>query len=338
MIDHKTAKISIIIPTIGDRQKLLQRAIISAFIEDGSFFSEIIVVINGSKANYFSLPCNTEPPPNAMIRVVRTEKADANHARNLGIKHATGELVRFLDDDDYLIQDASRDQYHLMLRTDLDFCSGNAEVRDSDNSLISSFSQPDEATACATVLSRKRLQLTFTHVYRRSSLKEMEWPVGLRQSEDIVWLIRYVTAAPRRWQRFDQAVGVWYQHAAVRQSLDRPSGFVHEATAQALLEARATLAQQGRWNDHLAHITAEALWDLVHKAFPFRPRYWSSIGAQARLMDHTARPAQPVYGYPGLRHIDPRLMLWLLLPKRWATLGWTSAKGLLKGHDYRRTL
>lgn len=330
-------KISVVIPTAGTRQELLFRAINSAFVHD-PLYSEILVVVNGTRSRSYSLPAGLHPPKNATINVLRTHQADASHARNLGMQHATGDLIRFLDDDDYLLQEASEDQYRLMLNTNLDFCSGHGEIRDSKNSLISIVFQPDEESADAAVLSRKRLQLTFTPVYRRSSLEGLEWPVGLRQSEDIVWLIRYVTAAPRRWQRFDQAVGVWYQHAAARQSLNRPSGIVHEATARALLDAKTILTQQERWNDSLAHITAEALWDLVHRAFPFRPVYWSGIASQALKMEHTARPVQPVYGYPGLRHLDPRVLLWLLLPKRWATLSWIHAKSLFKGHDYRRTL
>jgi len=327
--------VSVIIPTYK-RPDYLPRAVQSALsgMEHGEV--EVLVIPNGGDASWkYSLRNFAD---NSFVKVYESVSPNQNIARNIGLKMAEGQLIRFLDDDDYLLPQASQNQYRFMQQADLDFCSGHAEIRDRDNSLIAQLSQPDERTPCAASISRKRLQLPFTHVYRRSSLKDIQWPVDLLQSEDIVWLIRYATKAPRRWRRFDQVVGVWYQHAAARQSLDRPSGFVHEATARALLEARTTLAQQGRWNENLAHLTAEALWDLVHRAFPFRPLYWSGIASQALQMEHTARPVQPVYSYPGLRHLDPRILLWLLLPKRWATLSWINGRSLFKGHDYRRTL
>ncbi|WP_084216995.1 glycosyltransferase family 2 protein [Xenophilus azovorans] len=331
-------KISIIIPATGKRQELLRRAIVSTFVDDESLFTEIIVVVNGSEAGSFVLPNSIPLPSNAAIHVLQTEQADANHARNLGIEHATGQLLRFLDDDDYLIPEAAKAQYQFVLHENLDFCSGNAEIRDQNNELLDILSQPDEQTACEATLTRKRVQLTFAPVYRTATLHGLQWPVGLRQSEDIVWLIRYVTAAHRHWKRFNHVVGVWYQHAGERQSLNRPSGFIHEATAQALLEAKNTLQQQGRWDEHLADLTAEALMDLVHRAFPFRPLRWTGIANRALQINRRVRPPQPVYTYPGFHHIDPRLLLWLLLPKRWLSLGWGGAKSLIAGYDYRRAL
>lgn len=330
--------VSIVIPTTGKRQELLQRAIASAFVEDESLFTEIIVVANGPKAEAFCLPSDLVRPSNAVIRVFRSEQADANHARNIGMEHATGEMLRFLDDDDYLIPEAARDQYNFMLQENLDFCSGNAEIRDRDNSLIETVTQPAQSTACAATLSRKRVQLTFSPVYRTATLNGLKWPVGLRQSEDIVWLVRYVTAAHRRWKRFNRTVGVWYQHAGERQSLNRPSGFIHEAPARSLLEAKTVLLRQGRWDENLAHLTAEALMELVHRGFPFRPLYWTDVANQAFQMDPHTRPPQPVYAYAGFRQLDPRLLLWLLLPKRWLSLAWIGFKQLIAGRDYRRTL
>lgn len=330
--------ISIIVPTTGRRQELLRRAIVSAFLDDIEFFTEIIIVANGSTALEFCLPSGIDLPLNATLRVMRTEKADANHARNIGIELATGKFLRFLDDDDYLIPEAAKAQCHFMLQEDLDFCSGNAEIRDVDDTFIATLVQPDEPSACAATLTCRRVQLTFAPLYKTTTLRGLKWPVGLRQSEDIVWLINYVTFKSRRWKHFDRTVGIWYQHAGERQSLGRPSGFIHESTAQALLQAEKTLRQQGRWDERLAQLTSEALMDLVHRAFPFRPLYWTKISSRALRMDRHARPPQKVYSYAGFRHVDARLLLALLLPKRWVSIGWAGAKNLVFGQNYRRTL
>lgn len=327
--------ISVVIPTVG-RPRLLARAIRSCLVGKFSFRTEVIIVPNGPDASWMELA--VQYAGDSRVRFFPIEQCDQNVARNTGLDMACGELVRFLDDDDYLIPEAACAQYELMQDEGLDLTGGGAEIRDKDGVLIDVLSQPDEVFSVAAVLSRNRLQLPFTWVYRRTALINARWPIGLRQSEDIVWLIRFVSSAPRRWRRVLQSVGVWYQHDGLRQSLSRPSGVVHEATACALLEARDTLIRENRWNEYLAHVTAEALWDLVHRAFPFRPRYWSGIGAQALWIDQTSRPSQPVYRYFGLNRLDPRVLLWLLLPKRLALLAWDSMKSAIHGRDYRRTL
>lgn len=334
----ENCSISVIIPTTGKRQELLRRSICSALSVDESILAEVIVIANGPEAGDFLLPEGIPSPGKASVQVVRTDEADANHARNIGIETATGQLLRFLDDDDYLLPNAAAAQYIYMIENELDFCSGGAILVDQDNKPLGQLPQPDTPTPEVAVLARNRVQMVFSHVYRRNSIGGVRWPVGMKQSEDIVWLIRYAAAAPRRWMRFGANVGAWYQHTGHRQSLNRPSGSVHEATAEVLLEACTTLQAQGRWTDELASTTADALWEVSHRAFPFRPIYWTRVATKAMCMNSTSRSSAPMYGYPLLRHIDPRLLMWLLLPKRLTSLAHVFLRGAVVGHDYRRTL
>ena len=328
--------ISVIIPTIEGRD-LLCRAIDSCL--HNSIYAdetEVVVIARGENTSWNTI-CQRYSRDDR-VHFHFTKNSDQNISRNIGIIFSQGYLIRFLDDDDYLIPEAAALQYSFMLEKGVDLCSGGAEIRDQDNYLCSVLRQPDTSSVYVAALGCNRLQLPFTHVYRRSSLAGMSWPVGLRQSEDIVWLVRYVTAAPRTWARFDQPVGVWYQHDGARQSLNRPSGSVHESTAQALIDAQDQLLEQGRWNAHLAAVTSRALWELVHRAFAFRPLYWGHVATKAMYMNVHTRPAAPVYRFPILSSLDPRLLLWLLLPKRLVALGWDGFRAIVRGRDYRRTL
>lgn len=333
-VEHPIA-VSVIIPTVG-RPTLLKRAINSCLYGKHALATEVIVVPNGADDSWPTV--RNEYAADPRVRFEYSPTPDQNVARNLGIKLARGELVRFLDDDDYLFPEAASAQYAHMLLQDLDFCSAGATLTDQHDKSLGELPQPETDSPEIAALSRKRLQLPFTHVYRRNSIGNLRWPVGVRQSEDIVWLIRYATAAPRRWKRMDASVGAWYQHAGHRQSLDKPSGVVHEVTAKELLDACSILQAQGRWSDELATVVAEALWAVSHRAFPFHPRYWTNIATQAMRLDTEARPDAPVYRYPVLHALDPRALMWLLLPKRLVSLSLSLARGALFGRDYRRTL
>lgn len=327
--------ITIIIPSSG-RQTLLKRAIDSCLSGKYAESTEVIVIPNGPDMSWQTL-CN-EYSSDLRVKFYYSEIPNQNVARNIGIEKANGELIRFLDDDDYLDPDFAARQYDCFLTDSLDFCSASISLRDDHGHFLCSLKQPLTESSEIAVLSRERLQLVHAHVYRRSTLGDLRWPTGIRQSEDIFWLVSYAVKKPRRWCRMDDVVGVWYQHDAPRQSLSRPSGFVHEPTALILLEAHESLVSQGRWTPGLENTVAEALWQLAHRAFPFRPFFWSRMARKAYQLDKASRPDIAMYSYPLLRNLHPLFLLWLTLPKRWLSLGMQSLRASQLGWDYRRKL
>ena len=327
--------VTVVIPTFR-RPELLPRAVKSALDGLQQDMAEVVVVPNGNDDTWISSLAAWKR--DSRIRIFPLPEADQNAARNRGLDMARGELVRFLDDDDYLFPEIAMKQYKLMQEEALDFSSAGATMLDEEGRWLGDLAQPITANGLVSAISHQRLQLPFTHVYRRSTIGEARWPVGLRQSEDIVWLVRYASAEERSWRRLDEPVGVWFQHGSSRQSLDRASGVVHEPTAQALIEARDRLADQGRLDSGASAALSSALWQLVHRAFPFSPLYWSGVARQADTLSPGSRPSERVYHFPVLRHLDPLLVMSALLPKRWASLGYDAIKGALFGRDYRRTL
>ena len=327
--------VSVIIPTYK-RPEYLPRAVNSALEGLQKGLIEVVVVPNGGDDTWRSSLAAWQG--DSRVRVFPIPEADQNAARNHGLEMARGELVRFLDDDDYLFPEIAGKQYELMQDEPLDFSSAGATMLDDEGRWLGDLAQPVTTSPLVSAISHQRLQLPFTHVYRRSTIGGARWPVGLRQSEDIVWLVRYASAEQRSWRRLDEPVGVWFQHGSARQSLDRASGMVHEPTAQALIEAKDRLASQGRLDPDATAALSSALWQLVHRAFPFSPLYWWGVARQAEALSPGSKPLERVYHYPMLRHLEPLLVMSALLPKRWASLGYDAIKGALFGRDYRRTL
>ena len=104
-------KLSIIIPSC-DRPLLLKRAVTSALTNGGNE-CEVIVVDDGLEKSASSLSFGVE------IKVITTSgRTGASAARNLGAKHAIGEYLLFLDDDDVFQNNYVTDVLKLISSTD----------------------------------------------------------------------------------------------------------------------------------------------------------------------------------------------------------------------------
>lgn len=94
--------LSVIIPTIVKDYKLLERAVDSVL---SNRILDIEVVIVNDNADAFLLPENfLEKYSSNNIIIYQNEGIKgAGGARNFGVKKASGELITFLDDDDFLL-------------------------------------------------------------------------------------------------------------------------------------------------------------------------------------------------------------------------------------------
>lgn len=94
---YNTPKVSIVIPT-HNRPELLKRALNSVYAQTFDSF-EVIVVDDGNAPRAYDVLGEYLSRPHFVY--LETEKdRGGSRARNIGIKHAKGELVAFLDDDD----------------------------------------------------------------------------------------------------------------------------------------------------------------------------------------------------------------------------------------------
>lgn len=93
------ALISIVVP-VYNVEKYLQRCLNS--IQKQSYTNlEIILVDDGSKDSSGSI-CEEIAKTDDRIQVIHKENGGLSDARNVGVKHATGEYIAFVDSDDYL--------------------------------------------------------------------------------------------------------------------------------------------------------------------------------------------------------------------------------------------
>lgn len=93
--------LSIIIPVYKSEKTIVE--CLNSVIKEAPAESEIILVDDGSPDNCPEI-CDEYAVKDSRIRVIHQRNSGASVARNTGLKAAKGDLVFFLDSDDYLTQ------------------------------------------------------------------------------------------------------------------------------------------------------------------------------------------------------------------------------------------
>lgn len=95
-------KVSVIIPCYNIEQHL-PKCIESILIQ--SFDDFELILINDGSTDDTKVVCESHAKQDSRIKVFHQENAGVSAARNLGLQHATGDLLIFIDGDDYIKND-----------------------------------------------------------------------------------------------------------------------------------------------------------------------------------------------------------------------------------------
>lgn len=96
-------KVSVIIPTYSPKDYLRECLESLANQTFDKRWYEVIIVLNGCKEPYQSTITDfIRKYPVVQFKLIQTDEAGVSNARNIGIDHARGEFITFIDDDDYV--------------------------------------------------------------------------------------------------------------------------------------------------------------------------------------------------------------------------------------------
>lgn len=263
--------LSVIIPTYR-RPQFLQQAIDSALqsAPDGSV--EVIVVPNGGDEAWKEVAARFAGEPRVSWHPIAV--GHANVARNHGLALARGELLRFLDDDDFFYPEAARRQCLALLASDADLCAAPVDMITAQGDYLSVYALPPEEDLAAAVLTSRRNTLTTAYVFRRASLAGTRWNERQPFNQDTRWMLDLVVQHELSWLRLPESVGVWRQHEGPRVSSDIGADARYRVVFGMLLDAARALQQQGRLNPVAAHAFAEGAWYCSHEAYYLAPLFW----------------------------------------------------------------
>lgn len=187
---------SVVIPTFNRARDVVRAA--RSVLEQTTPAHEILIVDDGSSDDTARVVADLPAP----VRYLHKDNGGVSSARNLGIRHATGEFVAFLDSDDYweplFIEQATR-----MLDASPDLVSVSAGV---------TFEYPDGSPAGVNDLSREaiggrldlatmlRRRIGCNLFVRREVLERVgDFDESLSTGEDIDMVLRLLAAGGLGW-------------------------------------------------------------------------------------------------------------------------------------------
>ena len=307
--------VTVVIPT-ARRPHYLPRAIDSALAGMDPGEIEVIVIPNGPDQSWRQVlhPYRNNPS----LHTVSILEGNANKARNKGLAEAHGEYIRFLDDDDFLIPNAAKRQYELIQSTGADVVSGDVKLVDEDGHCFDIWKQPLVNDFCTAMLGPRRVCLPVAHVYRRNIIEDAKWNPETRGRQDVEWVFDLCASRELHWEKLNEVVGAWQHHSGKRISSSNDFKIIrNKLTAPMLIKTYESLKNQSRINEIRRRAVATGLWGFVHGSFFIDPNYWCSIARKAHQVDAAAKPLQAIYHLPVFRHLNPLLIQWILMPKRW---------------------
>jgi glycosyltransferase involved in cell wall biosynthesis len=324
-------QISIIIPSAGRRPELLKRAINSAHVAGLSY--EILVILNGKDGFDFKID---DSYINQNVQYYKIVEGNVSKARNYGLTLAKGQLVRFLDDDDYLYTDIALKQYEEMLANITCAVSNYAiDLKAENTDIYQTYKPSSYDDYVSNAIYDGSLSVPFSLVYRRNYISDLEWDELCRFPEDQDFIRQLAMKQDVKWIKSNVSVGVWFQHESDRLSVNMITHWFVSNKYRSLINLKESLEKSNRLTDLNRQLLAETIWHYIHLAFFFNPLFWYKASIEACKLVPNSKPDRKIFYYvPSI--IDPILIEILIIPKKWFFYGFKYFRQIILGNKKRK--
>ena len=321
--------LSVIIPSAGRRLELLNKAIQSTFFSDPDIDIEVLVILNGQDGLNFDTKIEYQ---DSRVKYFRLKEGNVSKARNFGLKHSTGDYVRFLDDDDYLCPEVSKLQVQRMMNTNEDVSSFGIQIVDDYGNIHGATTNNSESTdGIIRLLNVNCVVLPLAHLFKRSFIQDCVWNENRCNAEDLEWLHEVARKKPK-WTIYNECVGYWYQHNDdLRLSYSSINQDATRVCAEQVIKTFNVFKNDFE-SLNLNKIVANGLWKVIHKAFYLSPMYWTKIALYAKSLDSSSHPNESIF----IKLPYPILIEWIMIPKRIGNHLWRILKGKIQNNHYIR--
>lgn len=266
-------KISIIIP-VYNVEPYIKRCIDS--IQNQSYRNIEIILINDGSKDRSGLICDELAKKDSKIRVYHKENGGVSSARNLGLKYATGDLIGFVDPDDWI----EHNMYEILARDILEnnaqaaFCfhyeafddgrlvswsvSDKTLVVDKEEAMYKAMAWPHQGGGYFTSIWNK---LFCREVIYEDKEKAILFDTDLKIGEDETWLIR-VLCNCKKIVLDHHSLYYWFQRAG-------SATYVDGLTQNRLDEIKAkvtvlSIIQSHNLSKRLVDLASTNIFDTVY--------------------------------------------------------------------------
>ena len=192
-------KISVIVP-VYKVEPFLDRCVQS--IVDQTYSNlEIILVDDGSPDNCPAM-CDAWAAKDSRIKVIHKVNGGLSDARNAGMSIATGELIGFVDSDDWIASDMYQHLYNLMVKDDSDIAACGVEMVWENGTLPRMLTKPGSCVlnkdeAMQAIIEENWLKHPVWYkLYKTALIQNIPFLVG-KYHEDVFWSYQAIGAAQR---------------------------------------------------------------------------------------------------------------------------------------------
>lgn len=203
-------KISVIVP-VYKVEAYLDRCI-QSIVGQSYNNLEIILVDDGSPDNCPSL-CDAWAAKDSRIKVIHKENGGLSDARNAGMAIATGELMGFVDSDDWIAPGMYQHLYDRMKEDNSDIAACGVEMVWEDGTLSRVLTRSgscvlNQEEAMRAIIEESWLkQPVWYKLYKTELIRQIPFPVG-KYHEDVFWSYQAVGRA--RKVSVSDKVGYYY--------------------------------------------------------------------------------------------------------------------------------
>ena len=146
-------KLSIIIP-VYNSEKFLDKCLAS-IINQTYKNLEIIIINDGSTDNSKKIIDKYLKKYKKYIKYIEQENSGQAHARNVGLKSASGDLITFVDSDDYILPTMYEDMINILKEKDVDMVMCDVSLEKEGKKTVYSATTFDNIYSCPVSLWNK---------------------------------------------------------------------------------------------------------------------------------------------------------------------------------------
>lgn len=220
-------KVSIIVP-IYKVEKYLERCINSILCQ--SYKNLEIILVDDGSPDLCGAICEKYALKDSRIKVIHKENGGLSDARNVGMRHSTGEFLAFVDSDDWIACDMIEKAVSLSVSNDADIVSfGFYKTDGKSKSTVYTSGQVSILNHDKSMVRLCENKLTQSHawdkLFRREVICNVEFPAG-KLYEDVFMM----------HQVFDNANKVVFYEAPLYYYFQRDDSIVSQRTMQSYLD------------------------------------------------------------------------------------------------------
>lgn len=191
-----TSKISIIIP-IFNTEAYLSRCLDS--IINQTYGNLEIILVNDGSTDSSGVICKKYKENDKRIKIVEQENSGQGAARNAGLKEATGELIVFVDSDDYVALDLCQTINSFFSKYSIDIVIYNLEAGEQgDYQFLREEKPPVYMTGIdylRGMYSVKNFDSSVLKAYRSRLFDDIIFPAGRTMGEDVGTIYKLIYKA-----------------------------------------------------------------------------------------------------------------------------------------------